>query len=189
MGQSTWPVSAYLCRIKIVHNLAWAHSSLVSARLLHHHNQESDYSDDFTEQLQTSIASTVTESDSVSVSHTADTASTDQQAKSTHHLQSSVRQTLSTIINYTYLITDRNFTKKSLHSLQQQLQQFHHWADHAAGRLCFRQSRKLVNSRLINWCVAVGIWFHSTAVVYRWVSSFLTAHQHIIGQYSIQGAL
>ena len=113
-----------------------------------------------------SIAATVTESDSVSVSHTADAASTDQQAQSTHHLQSSVRQTLSTIINYTYLITDRNFTKKSLHSLQQQLQQFHHWADHAARRLCFHQSRKLVNSRLINWCVAVGIWLNGYWFIY-----------------------
>ena len=106
--------TAYLCRIKIFHNLAWTHSSLVSARLLHHHNQESDYGDDFTEQLQTSIAASVTESDSVSVSHTADTAATDQQAQSTDHLQSSVRQTLSTIINYTYLITDRNYEVTAL---------------------------------------------------------------------------
>jgi len=106
--------------------LFMVYHGIFSAHLLHHHNQESDYGNDFTEQLQASIAASVTESDSVSVSHTADAASTDQQAQSTHHLQSSVRQTLSTIINYTYLITDRNFTKKSLNSLQQQLQQFHH---------------------------------------------------------------
>ena len=71
------------------------------------------------------------------------------------------------IVNHHQLYLLSKVYIKSLQSLQQQLQQFHDWADRAAGWLRFSKSRKLANSRLINWCVAVGIWFHSTAVVHR----------------------
>jgi len=111
-------------------------------------SQESDDGDDLTVQLPMAIAATVTASDSQTVSQTADTAATVQQARSTDDLQSSVRQTLSTIMNCTYLITDRHFLQKSLQSLQQQLQEFHYRADRATGRLRFRHSRKLVKASI-----------------------------------------
>lgn len=63
-------------------------------------------------------------------------------------IESSVRQTLSTIMNYAYFISDRNILQKPLQLLPKQLQQFRDRADHATGQLRFCQSRKLVKSSI-----------------------------------------
>ena len=99
-----------------------------------------------------SAAATTTVSDDVSVSH--DLSQTRQTSQPTNHsqsidnLQSSVRQALSTMINYTYVVSDGEFLRASLRKIEQQLQQFRDHANHQTAKEHFRLGRRTVKGNI-----------------------------------------